>query len=82
MRVTMTEFDNLKRNYTLTIQLGLASKSGYHEAKTANELLHHFCENLVENSPYNDMDKASMKLELKLLKEALSEEIKHAYGKC
>ena len=76
----MTEFDNLKRNYALMVQLGLASKSGYHEAKAGNELLHHFCEKLVENSLYSDMDKASMKSELKLLKEALSEEIKRVYN--
>lgn len=76
----MTEFDNLKRNYVLMVQLGLASKSGYHEAKAGNELLHHFCEKLVENSLYSDMDKASMKLDLKLLKEALSEEIKRVYN--
>lgn len=76
----MTDFDNLKRNYVLTVQLGLASKSGYHEAKVANEWLHHICEKIVENSPCSDMDKLSMKLDLKLLKEALSEEIKRAYN--
>lgn len=76
----MTEFDNLKRNYALMVQLGLASKSGYHEAKAGNELLHHFCEQLVENSLYSETDKASMKFELKLLKETLSEEIKRAYN--
>ena len=76
----MTEFDNLKRNYALMVQLGLASKSGYHEAKAGNELLHHFCEKLVENSLYSDMDKAAMKIDLKLLKEALSEEIKRVYN--
>lgn len=76
----MTEFDNLKRSYTLTVQFVLASKSGYHDAKAANELLHHLYENLVENSFYSDMDKAYMKLELQLLKEAFSEEIRCFYG--
>lgn len=77
----MTEFDNLKRNYALMVQLGLASKSGYHEAKAGNELLHHFCEKLVENSLYSEVDKASMKSELKLLKEAFSKEIDSYYKK-
>lgn len=76
----MTEFDNLKRSYTLTMQIILASNSGYHQAMHENEILHKFCENLVENSLYSDMDKASMKIDLKLLKEALSEEIKRAYN--
>ena len=77
----MTEFDNLKRNYTLTVQLMLTTKMEYHEAKRGNEVLHKFCENLVENSLYNDMNKTAMKIELNLLKEALSEEINRFYGK-
>ena len=76
----MTEFDNLKRSYTFAVQFLLAGNVGYHQAKTSNEMLHKFCENLVENSLYSDMDKAAMKLQLNLLKEAFSEEIKQVYG--
>lgn len=75
----MTEFDNLKRSYTFAVQFLLASNVGYHKAKVSNEMLHKFYENMVENSLYSDMDKAAMKLQLNLLKEAFSEEIKSCY---
>ena len=43
-------------------------------------MLHKFYENMVENSLYSDMDKAAMKLQLELLKEAFSQEIKLCYN--
>lgn len=76
----MSEFDNLKRSYTFAVQFLLASNVGYHKAKVSNEMLHKFYENMVENSLYSDMDKAAMKLQLDLLKEAFSEEIRCAYN--
>ena len=75
----MTEFDHLKRSYTSAVQFLLVSNVGYHRAKASNEMLHKFYENMVENSLYSDMDKAAMKLQLDLLKEAFSEEIKSVY---
>lgn len=75
----MTEFDNLKSSYTFAVQFLLASNIGYHKAKASNEMLHKFYEDMVENSLYSDMDKAAMKLQLDLLKEAFSEEIKSIY---
>ena len=50
----MIEFENLKRNYVLTIQFGLASNTGYNKAKHGNDVIHKFCEQLVENSNYHD----------------------------
>ena len=76
----MNEFDHLKRSYTSAVQFLLVGNVGYHRAKAANELLHKFYENMVENSLYSDMDKAAMKLQLDLLKEAFSEEIKLCYN--
>ena len=76
----MTEFNNLKRSYSLAMQFVLARNLGYHEAKASNEALHKFCENMVENSFYSDMDKAAMKMQLDLLKDALSEEIRCVYN--
>lgn len=76
----MNEFDHLKRSYTSAVQFLLVSNAGYYRAKAANELLHKFYENMVENSLYSDMDKAAMKLQLDLLKEAFSEEIRHVYN--
>lgn len=75
----MTEFDNLKRSYSFAVQFLLAGNVGYHNAKAANEVLHKFYENMVENSFYSDMDKAAMKFQLEVLKEAFSEEIKSVY---
>lgn len=76
----MSEFDNLKRSYTFAVQFLLAGNVGYHKAKASNEMLHKFYENMVENSLYSDMDKATMKLQLNLLKEAFSEEIRRVYN--
>ena len=78
----MSEFDNLKRSYALAIQFVLASNVGYYNAKGSNEMLHKFYENMVENSLYSDMDKAAMKLQLDLLKETFSQEIKLCYNAC
>ena len=76
----MTEFDHLKRSYTSAVQFLLVGNVGYHKAKASNEMLHEFYENMVENSLYSDMDKAAMKLQLDLLKEMFSEEIKRVYN--
>lgn len=77
----MFEFEKLKTSYTLTIQIGLSANVGYHEANRGNEILHKFCENLIDNSNCTDQEKTAMKSELKLLKEALSKEIEHHYEK-
>lgn len=75
----MTEFENLKNTYISIVQLGLAVNVSYQESKQGNNLLHKFCENLVENSNYLDSAKTTMKQELELIKEALSEEIESYY---
>ena len=75
----MTEFENLKRSYTATVQWGLAENVGYHESKRGNDILHEFCKQLVENSNYHDFEKSAMKLELELLKSAHTEEIERYY---
>lgn len=76
----MTEFDHLKRSYASAVQFLLFSNAGYHRAKAANEMLHKFYENMVENSLYSDAIKAAMKLQLDVLKEAFSEEIRLCYN--
>ena len=75
----MTEFENLKGKYATTIQLGLAANMGYNASKSGNEALHKFCENLIDGSDYSDDAKSAMKSELKLLKEAMSNEIDNRY---
>lgn len=75
----MKEFDYLKNSYITAIHWGFATKVSYHEAKRGNDILHKFCENLIDNSNYCDTDKKAMKQELELLKEALSEEIETFY---
>ena len=77
----MIEFDNLKRSYISAIQWGLTVRVGYNKSKQGNEVLHKFCENLIENSDYNDSNKMTMKHELKIIKEALSKEIESLYRK-
>lgn len=75
----MTEFENLKRSYTATVQFGLLTQIGYQKAKQGNDLLHKFCENYVDNGNYTDVEKSRMKCELETLKEALSHEIETYY---
>ncbi len=76
----MTEFENLKNSYVSAIQYGLIAKANYHEARRGNELLHQFCEHLVDNSNYCEADKSAIKQELKLIKEVLEKEIEYHYG--
>ena len=75
----MIEYLNLKNSYIASIQMGLMLNAGYEEAKHGNDLLHKFCENCVDNSNYSEQDKQNMKRDLELVKEALSQEIKHYY---
>ena len=77
----MTEYDNLKSRYISTIQLGLAMGVNSNEVKNGNEILHKFCEDLIDNSDYTDADKKAMKYDLKITKEALSKEIESFYQK-
>ena len=77
----MTEFEKLKNSYISTIQMGLVSNAGYHEIKHGNDIIHKFCEQLVETSNYCDNVKTSMKRELELLKETLLHEIDCCYKK-
>ena len=69
----MIDYQNLKASYIAIIQIGL--ELGFPDPKHGNELLHEFCEKLVENSNYSDSDKQKMKNELKTVKETLSNEI-------
>ena len=75
----MTDFENLKNSYVSAIQYGLIARANHHEARRGNELLHQFCEHLVDNSNYGEADKAAMKQELELIKEALAKEIEYHY---
>lgn len=75
----ITEFENLKRSYISTVNWGLTARVGYNQSKRWNDILHRFCENLVDNSNYNEVAKASMKNELEIVKEALSKEIELFY---
>ena len=71
----MIDYQTLKNSYIGAIQMGL--DLGFPDPKQGNELLHKFCENCVDNSNYSEQDKHDMKLDLDLLKEALSQEIEN-----
>lgn len=77
----MIDYINLKNSYISAIQAGLMLKADYEEAKRGNEILHHFCESCIDNSNYIEQDKQSMKHDLKLVKETLSQEIEHHFRK-
>lgn len=77
----MVEFENLKRSYISAIQWGLVARVEYKEFKRVNESIHKLFENLIDNSNYNSSDKAMMKCELNIIKEALCKEIESFYQK-
>lgn len=69
----MIDYEVLKNCYIGAFQMGL--DLGFSNPKQGNELLHKFCENLVDNSNYSEFDKQKMKQDLELVKETLSQEI-------
>ena len=71
----MTEYENLKRSYIAAIQFGLSANIKYDELNHGNDLLHKFCEQLIDNSNYPETDKQGMKNDLETVKEVLSQEI-------
>lgn len=77
----MIEFNNLKNSYISVIQWGMLAKESSYSLKQGNEILHKFCENLVDNSDHSEMEKLEMKRELEILKELLSKEIEKNYDK-
>ena len=74
------DFDILKRSYTATIQYALLANISYAEAKRGNEMLYEFFKTIVELSNYSDYDKNSIKNELELIKETLSQEIEKYFA--
>ena len=75
----MIDYLNLKNSYITAIQMGLLLNAGYEETKRGNDLLHKFCENCIDNSNYSESDKQTMKNELELIKESLSQEIEYRF---
>lgn len=71
----MIDYQNLKNSYIAAIQMGLLLNAGYEDAKHGNDLLHKFCENCIDNSNYNDLEKLNMKRDLEIVKDVLSQEI-------
>lgn len=77
----MIEFNSIKNSYISAVQLGLTMGADYNEAKNGNQILHKFCEALIDSSNYTDTDKKTMKYDLEITKETLSKEIESFYQK-
>lgn len=75
----MFDYNNLKYCYITTIPMGLAFNAGYEEAKRGNDLLHKFCEQCIDMSNYNEIEKQRMKLDLEIVKDMLSKEIEQYF---
>ncbi len=76
----MIDYYNLKKNYIAAVQMGL--NMGLADPEHGNDLLHKFCENLIDNSHYSEQDKRYMKHDLELVKEALAKEIEQIDSTC
>ncbi len=77
----MTNFENLKNSYIQTIQLALLGGVSCDEVKRANELISHFCKQLIQCSGYRPQDQEEMCRQMDLLKKTLELEIEAAYQK-
>ena len=77
----MTNFENLKNSYIQTIQFSLLGGASRDEVKHANELISHFCKQLIQCSGYRPQDQEEMCRQMNLLKKALELEIEAAYQK-
>lgn len=77
----MTNFENLKNSYIQTIQLSLVGGVSHDEAKQGNELLYHFCKQLIQCSGCQPQDRDEMSRQIDLVKQTLEREIEAAYQK-
>lgn len=77
----MTDFENLKNSYIQTIQFALVSGVSRDETKHANEVISHFCKQLIQCSSYQPQDKDEMSRQIDLVKRTLEREIEAAYQK-
>ena len=75
----MTDFENLKSSYIQTIQLAIVGGVSHDEAKRGNELLSHFCKQLIQCSGYWPQDQEEMCSQIDLVKQTLELEIEAAY---
>lgn len=75
----MTDFENLKNSYIQTIQLALLGGVSCDELKRANELLSHFCKQLIQCSGCRPQDREKMCSQIDLVKQTLELEIEAAY---
>lgn len=75
----MTDFENLKSSYIQTIQLALLGGVSCDEVKHANELISHFCKQLIRRSGYRPQDREEMCRQIDLVKQTLELEIEAAY---
>ena len=69
----MIDYNILKNSNIAAVQTGL--ELGFPDPKRGNDLLHDFCEKLIDNSNYSESDKQQMKNELAIVKEMLLVEI-------
>ena len=75
----MTDFENLKNSYIQTIELALLGGVSCDEVKHANELISHFCKQLIRCSGYRPQDREKMCSQIDLVKQTLELEIEAAY---
>lgn len=75
------DYNNLKQSYITAIQLALSCNMQHDEIRGGNNILHDFCNVLVETSEYSEADKKYMKSEFDRIKEQMSVEIDCYYRK-
>ena len=76
---TVTDFEKLKNSYVQTIQLAIVGGVSHDEAKRVNELLSHFCKQLIQCSGCRPQDREKMCSQIDLVKQTLELEIEAAY---
>lgn len=71
----MIDFENMKCSYAATIQLALFSGATQTDVKQYNDILHKFCNYIIEYSGYCDSSKSKLKQDLYFLKALQEQEI-------
>lgn len=71
----MIDFEYLKNSYISAIHVGILGRLDTTSLKYGNEMLSHFCKQLISDSQYYATDKENMKNQIDLLKQFIDREI-------
>lgn len=75
----MTDFEYLKNSYISAMHVGIWGRVDTNLLKYGNEILSHFCKQLISDSQCYTTEKENMKNQIDLLKQSIDKEIESCY---